>query len=91
METNGTNETKNHTESEEVNLKVPKWIDADYFKEILTLDGKSKWKYVSHEVKMANEKGENYASVLYRVKVIAENEGNFIEKFTWVSFVMYIT
>lgn len=73
MEVNGSStELTNGTEKSE--LKIPKWIDSDYFKDILVLDGKSKWKYISHEVKMANEKGDNYASVLYRVKVIAENE-----------------
>lgn len=73
MESNGTTELiKDITEPD---LKVPNWIDADYFKDILVLDGKTKWNYISHEVRMAMEKGENYASVLYRVKVIAENEG----------------
>lgn len=59
----------------ESSLHLPSWINSDYFREILVLDGKSTWKYISHEVRMANEKGENYAAVLYRVKVIAENEG----------------
>lgn len=74
METNGiSSET-----TKESDLKLHSWIDTNYFKEILVLDGKKTWKYISHEVKMANEKGENYASVLYRVKVIAENEGELL-------------
>lgn len=77
METNGSSsETIKSTNGSD--LKLHSWIDTDYFKEILVLDGKSEWKYISHEVKMANEKGENYASVLYRVKVIAENEGELL-------------
>lgn len=77
METNGSS-TEILSPIEATDLKVPDWIDTDYFKDILVLDGKSKWKYISHEVKMANEKGENYASILYRVKVIAENEGKLL-------------
>lgn len=63
----------------------PAWMDADYFKDILALEGKSKWKYISHEIKMANEKGDNYASVLFRAKVVAENEG----KVFWKDFFFY--
>lgn len=75
METNGTlTDPTNHTD--EIDISVPNWIDADYFQEILALDGKSEWKYVSHDIRMASEKGENYAAVLLRATVTAENEGN---------------
>lgn len=70
----------NNLTTDESKLEVPSWINSNYFKEILALDGNSKWKYISHDVRMANEKGENYASVLYRVKVIAANEGNLLAK-----------
>lgn len=73
MDSNGTTELISNVK--ETDLKIQNWIDSDYFKDILVLDGKSNWNYISHEVRMANEKGENYASVLYRVKVIAESEG----------------
>lgn len=88
MDTNGnSNGIKN--QNEEPILDIPSWIDDNYFKDILVLDGKSKWKYIGHEVKMANEKGENYASILYRVKVIAENEGeNRIYVFTCVNYLL---
>lgn len=77
METNGHTETEIINQSPESKLKLPDWINADYFKDVLVSDGKSKWKYISHEARMANEQGENYASVLYRVKVVAENEGEY--------------
>ncbi|XP_037047159.1 uncharacterized protein LOC119081961 isoform X1 [Bradysia coprophila] len=70
--------------SKESSLELPSWINSDYFKEILASDGKSEWKYISHDVRMANEKGENYASVLYRVKVIAENKENVAEELSYI-------
>jgi len=83
MDTNGTSTVLTNGIEESV-LTVPNWINADYFKDILVLDGKSKWEYISHEVKMANEKGDNYASVLYRVKVFAKNEESQIEELSYI-------
>lgn len=68
----------------ESSLHLPSWINSDYFREILVSDGKSAWKYISHDVRMANEKGENYAAVLYRVKVIAENEENVAKELSYI-------
>lgn len=52
---------------------LPKWLDKFYFNDILRKDyGQSK--IVRFNVAPANGKGENYASLMYRVKLTVETK-----------------
>lgn len=67
----------------------PTWVDKFYFNDILRKDY-GQFKIVRFNVAPLNAKGENYASLMYRVKMTVEQEGglahrNFVVKSRLVS------
>lgn len=50
----------------------PAWVDKFYFSDILRKDY-SQFKVVRFNVAPLNGKGENYASLMFRVKITVEN------------------
>ena len=56
---------------------APEWLNSDFLEEHLkNFFDNTQLKIVSFELKPATAKGENYASTLYRVKVVFSNEVN---------------
>lgn len=55
----------------EESCEIPAWLNSDYFEQLLKkVKGDSTIKVQSVDVKYALPKGENYASVIYRVQVV---------------------
>lgn len=55
----------------EESCEIPEWLNSEYFEQLLKkVKGDSSIKVQSLDVKYALPKGENYASVIYRVQVV---------------------
>ena len=56
----------------------PKWMDRFFFRDILRKEY-DLFKVITYKVEPANKKGENYASMMYRINMKVENNINGLE------------
>lgn len=62
------------------NLNIPKWINVEYFKKILNIDGENYLKISKFTAVAAIPPGENFTSVMLRIHLELELEGQKINK-----------
>ena len=68
----------------------PKWMDRFFFSDILRKEY-DLFKVITYTVEPANKKGENYASMLYRVKMNVENSATGLETKSFIAKVAHNT
>lgn len=56
----------------------PNWVDRVYLTDILRKEFPNNYNIIDLHIEDLNEKGENFASVMFRVKVAMENENSEI-------------